>query len=52
MFEDVPQGRKVPPVSKGVLMANERLRRTIQAAGRDYQSVAECLGVDPKTVER
>lgn len=33
-------------------MANERLRSTIVASGRDYQSVAEHLGVDPKTVER
>jgi hypothetical protein len=33
-------------------MANERLRSTIAASGRDYQSVAEHLGVDPKTVER
>ncbi|HZI97617.1 MAG TPA: XRE family transcriptional regulator [Actinomycetales bacterium] len=33
-------------------MANERLRSAIVATGRDYQSVAERIGVDPKTVER
>lgn len=33
-------------------MANERLRGTITATGRDYHSVAEAIGVDPKTVER
>ena len=33
-------------------MANERLRSAITAAGGSYQSVAERIGVDPKTVER
>ena len=33
-------------------MANERLRKTITAAGRDYHWLAERVGVDPKTVER
>ncbi len=33
-------------------MANDRLRSAILATGRDYQSVAESIGVDPKTVER
>ena len=33
-------------------MANERLRTSIAASGRDCQGVAEAVGVDPKTVER
>ena len=33
-------------------MANERLRQTITAAGRDHHWLAERVGVDPKTVER
>lgn len=37
---------------KGEAMANDRLRSAILATGRDYQSVAESIGVDPKTVER
>lgn len=33
-------------------MANERLRSTITAAGQSIDSVADHVGVDPKTVER
>lgn len=33
-------------------MANERLRSTLALAGHTYETLAEAVGVDPKTVER
>ncbi len=33
-------------------MANERLRSTLTSAGHTYETLAEAVGVDPKTVER